>query len=258
MEFFFQPDWFNRPGPYAFTLEHFMFILLAILIGVGLSLLLRKKSKRTIRIVLICLWALAVSVEVIYYIVIWTRCAIDPEYTFKIDKMLPFHSCLMFMYIFPIAIFAKNKIIYKMANNFMVIVNMIIGFITLFVGCPGDGYSVFSYQGMTTLVYHALIFIVPLIMVITNYYDLEKYDFKYGLAMFGILSVAMWTFDAIARCDYFYFYDGHTFPVFKFMSENVPHIVWTLIVVSCYVITAIATHFLIYGIKYYIQHRKQK
>ena len=68
----------------------------------------------------------------------------------------------------------------------------------------------------------------------------------------------MWTFDAITGCDYFYFYDGHTFPVLKVISENVPAIVWTLIVVSCYIITGCAIHFLIIGIKHLINKKKGK
>ena len=36
MDFFLSHDWLNRPGPYQFKLEHFMFIFISILIGVVL------------------------------------------------------------------------------------------------------------------------------------------------------------------------------------------------------------------------------
>ena len=152
--------------------------------------------------------------------------------------------------------FAKNRIIKTMASNFLVVVNMIIGCITLFVGCPPVGSSSLSFVGVQSLIIHLIIVIVPFIMIFTGYYDIQKEDLKYGLLMFGILSVIMWTFDAIAGCDYFYFYDGHTFPVFSFISENVHHLVWTLIVVSCYIITGTAIHFLIIGIKTLIQKKQ--
>ena len=49
MDFFESHDWLNRPGPnYAFQLDHILFIVIAMLIGVGLSLFLRKKDKKTI------------------------------------------------------------------------------------------------------------------------------------------------------------------------------------------------------------------
>ena len=86
---------------------------------------------------------------------------------------------------------------------------------------------------------------------IKNLKDNEKV-----LAVFGILATTVWIFDAITGCDYFYFYDGHTFPVLKIISENVPAIAWTLIVLSCYIITGVAIHFLIVAIKYLI-HKKQ-
>ncbi len=78
---------------------------------------------------------------------------------------------------------------------------------------------------------------------------------KWGLLLFAILGVTVYIFDTITKCDYFFFYDGHTFPVFDFISKNVPPIVWTLIVTTCYVLTGIMFHYLIIGIKYLI-HKK--
>ena len=259
MNFFTTPDWLNRPGPkYAFKLDHILFVVIALLIGVALCFILRKKEKKTIKIVLICLWAVAVFVEVFYYSVEYALCAIDPtNHPFVLEGMLPFHSCLMFLYVFPFAIFSKNKIIKTAASNFLVVINMIIGFITLFVGCPPVGHSALSFAGVQSLVEHSIIVIVPLIMVATNYYDLQIKDIRLGLALFGILGLIMWIFDAITGCDYFYFYDGHTFPVLKVISENVHHLVWTLIVVFCYVFTGCAIHFLIVWIKYLINKKRQ-
>jgi len=259
MDFFLSHDWLNREASsYAFKLDHILFILVGLLIGVGLCFFLRKKEKRTITIVITSIWALAVFVELFYYIFTYALCIADPvNHPFDIETMLPFHSCLMFLYIFPVAIFVKNKVIKIAASNFLVVINMIIGFITLFVGCPPVGYSALSFPGFQSLLEHLIIVIVPLIMVTTNYYDLQKNDLWCGLALFGILSVVMWIFDAITGCDYFYFYDGHTFPVLKVISENVHHLVWTLIVVSCYVITGCAIHFLIFAIKYLINKKRQ-
>lgn len=250
MKFFYDPDWFDRPGPWAFTLEHLLFIALTVVVGILISLLLRKKDKKTIKIVLISLWAFVVALEVFKWNVIYTRVFIDPTYPYDIETMLPLHSCSMFMYVFPFAIFSKNEKIKKAASNFLVTVNMIMGFITLFVGFAGKHASLFSFFGMHTLIYHAIIFIVPLIMVITNYYYVQKEDIKYGLVLFGLLTLVVLAFDSITGCDYMYFYDGHTFGVFRFIYENVHRSIWTLIVVSCYIITAFATHYLIILLKY--------
>lgn len=259
MEFFTSKDWLNRGlESYAFQWDHILFIILMMSIGAFLAIFLKKKDKIIIKRVLIIIWAIGLALEISNYTLQYVMCATDPiNYPFQLDKNLPLHSCLMFYYLFPVAIFAKNRIIKTAANNFLVIVNMIMGFITLFVGCPTAGYSALSFDGVQILIYHGIIVIVPLIMVVTNYYDIQKDDWKYGLALFGILSTIIWIFDAIAGCDYFFFYDGHRFPAFKFISENVHHLVWTLIVVSCYVITAFATHFGIIGLKYLINKKKQ-
>lgn len=258
MDFLLSHDWLGREGPYAFKLDHLLFILIAMSIGVALAFLLRKRQRKTITIVLISLWGFGVAIEAFYYIFLYSLCATNyQDYVFNIETMLPFHSCSMFMFVFPVAMFVKNKFIKTMANNFLVVVNMIMGFITLFVGCPSPNYSALSFFGLQTLIYHAIIVIVPLIMVITKYYDIQIEDIKYGLLAFGVLGLTMWIFDAISGCDYFYFYDGHTFPVFKFISENVHHLVWTLLIVSCYIITACAMHFLIIGVKYLIKKKQE-
>ena len=250
MEFLDKKDWLNREPPYAFQWDHLVWVLVGLAIGVFLAFYLRGKSKKLIRNVLVGMWAFGTTIVLTYYILLYISCISDPaEHPFEIDKMLPFHSCLMFMYIFPVAMFAKNKIIKTMANNFLVVVNMIIGFITLFVGCPPAGSSALSAEGVQSMVIHTIIVDVPFIMIVTKYYDIQKADLKWGLLLFGILSVIMWTFDAITGSDYFFFYDGHRFPVFSFISDNVPHIVWTLIVVTCYVLTGIIIHYLIIWIK---------
>ena len=256
MNFFYQTDWLNREPPYAFKWDHFLIIVLFLSLGVLLAFFLRKKDKKIVKNVLISIWAFYILLQVVYYALIYGRSIAHPDqYPFNIRTMLPLHSCLMFMYVFPFAMFSKNEIIKKAASNFLVIVNMIMGFITLFVGCPGSN-SALSFFGLQTLAYHSIDVIVPLIMLITGFYEIKKNDVFYGLIVFAILAVSVWVFDAIAGCDYFYFYDGSTFPVFDFISTKVPAIVWTLIVTSCYVITAFATHYLVIGIKHLVNKNK--
>ena len=256
MDFFTKEDWFDRPGPYAFRIEHILFIIAAIIIGVGLSLILRNKERKTIRIVLISLWATALAVLMFYYGFIFYRCISDPvNRPFNLERDLPLHSCTFFFYIFLFAIFSKNRYIKTASTSFMVGISMTMGLVTMFVGCPA---SLFSFAGLCSLFYHAIIFIIPLVMVLTNYYDLQKADLGYGQFLFGSLALIMWTFDALTGCDYFYIYDGHTFGILYVISENVPHIVWTMITVTCYVLTAVIIHYTIYGIKILIRNRKAK
>lgn len=250
MEFFTSRDWLGREGPYNFKLDHILFIVIGLGLGFLLAFLLRGKSKKTIKTWIVSLWALGTIVEAFYYIGLAVFCSVHPELRgWSIESMLPLHSCLMFMYIFPFAIWSKNRIVKTAANNWLVVVNMIMGFITLFVGCPTKGYSALSFDGIQSMIIHVIIVVVPFIMVLTNYYDLQKKDLKWGLALFGSLALTIWIFDAITGCDYFFIYDGHTFGVLYVISENVPHIVWTLITVTCYILTAIIIHYLIVYIK---------
>ena len=257
MDFFTSRDWLNREPPYAFKWDHLLFIFLIIGVAIGLAFLLRKKDKKVVKIVLISLWAFGFAVVIAYYVAIWVMCANDPvNHPFKLEGDLPLHSCLMFFYVFPVAMFVKNKIVKTAACNFLVVVNMIMGFITLFVGCPPVDKSAFSFTGAQSLIYHGIIVIVPFLMLTTNYYDLKLKDIFYGLGAFGALGTAMWIFDAFSGCDYFYFYDGHTFPILHNISDNVHHLVWTLLIVFCYVTTGVIIHFMVVGIKYLIHKKK--
>ena len=258
MDFWTKRDWLNREPPYMYAWDHFLMIFISILIGVGLCFLFYKKDKKTIKIALIVLWAIATVSLITYFGLQYYLCITDPSnHQFNIETMLPIHSCFMFVFVFPFALFSKNHIVKTAASNFVVVVNMIMGFITMFVGSPSKGYSALSFMGLQSIGYHALIFIAPLVMIVTNYYDLQKWDIKYGISLFGILAVSIWIFDAITGCDYFYIYDGHCFGILYEISENVPHIVWTLITVSCYVITAFIIHFLVYYVKLFFAHKKQ-
>ena len=258
MDFFTSKDWLGREAPYNFKLDHILFIVIGLGLGLLLAFLLRKKDKKTVKIWLISLWAFGVAVEAFYYIGLTIFSISHPELRpYNIESMLPLHSCLMFMYIFPFAMFSKNRIIKTMASNWLVVVNMIMGFITLFVGCPTKGFSALSFDGLQSMIIHVIIVVVPFIMLVTNYYDLQKGDLKWGLLLFGALATTIWIFDAITGCDYFFIYDGHTFGVLYVISENVPHIVWTLITVTCYVLTAIIIHFAIYYLKKYIRAKRE-
>ena len=260
MDFFNSHDWLNRGGyNYLFKFDHIIYLIIAVLVAVGLCFLLYKKDKNTVKKTLIIIWICAVALTVVYYGEQYIHCLIDPDkYPFVLETMLPLHSCLMFMYLFPVAMFTKNQIIRTAANSFIVVINMTIGFVTMFVGCPLLGYSTLSFTGLQSLLLHTVIFIVPLIMLVTGLYELKIKDLYYGLGLFAILALAAWIFDAITGCDYFYHYDGHTFPAFEFISQNVHHLVWTFIVVACYIITGIATHFVIIGITYLINKQKEK
>ena len=67
MNFFENPDWFNRPGPFAYNLEYIVFIVLAIAFAFVFPVLLRKKDSKTIKTVLIVLWSIAVFLDLLKY-----------------------------------------------------------------------------------------------------------------------------------------------------------------------------------------------
>ena len=47
LDFFSDKDWFNRPGPFGFTLERIIFLSICIFIAVYLIIKLKKDVKAT-------------------------------------------------------------------------------------------------------------------------------------------------------------------------------------------------------------------
>ena len=205
MDFLLINDWLNRGYTnYSFKWDHFLLVFLILAFGIWLGFYLRNKDTKTVKIVLYVLWGVSIAVGATFYTLTALACrkGIGGFFEDTLGVILPLHSCFMFVFLFPVAMFVKNKYVKKAASNFLVVVNMIMGFITLFVGCPIPYFSAFSLFGLQTIIYHGIIVIVPFVMLMTRLYEIEKDDIKYGLIAFGILATSIWIFDAITGCDY--------------------------------------------------------
>ena len=253
-------DWFGRSGPYLLNAEHITFLVLVTLGGgILLPLLLRKAKRKTIHTVLIALWAFALVIDLIKWGSIWIDDIINHE-AFNVGGQLPLHFCSMFLFIMPFALFAKNEKLKMAATNFVCTVSMVMGYMALYLSTwMMNNFSLFSFPGMHTMLYHAVLFVCPMIMLLTGYYQPKWKDMFGGMAVFGVIAAIMIAFDNIFVVDYMYLYDESSLGTFHFISQNVPHrLVWTLIAVLGYVGTIAIMHSLIMGIKTLVAKHKNK
>ena len=100
MEFFLSPDWFNRPGPFAYNTEYIIFIVLSIIFAFVFPILLRKSKQKTIKTTLIVLWSIAVILDVLKY---GFGCIYNITNGIKgIENYdIPLWTCSMFLYLMP-------------------------------------------------------------------------------------------------------------------------------------------------------------
>ena len=176
----------------------------------------------------------------------------------RLGSILPLYTCSMFLYIMPIALFAKREKIKTAALNFMCTMMLPLGFVSMFLSLMMTvGCSLFSFYGLHTLIYHSMLYIVPMVILITGYYKPKWKDVWSGLLLFACIVAVVLTFDTICKVDYMYLYDGSTFTVVSFITNAVPHrLVWTAILLVCYFVIMVATQALILGIIKLVNKKK--
>ena len=252
-KFFSARDWFGRTDEsFLFNFEHITFIVVAFIVGIVLPLLMRRAgaSRRTVHRVLVGLWLACVIWDVVKWL--WGMIPVFKGLeSFNVASGMPFHTCSVFMFVAPFALFAKKPAIRTAASSFLTELSLITGFVSLILSfAMMNCYSVFSFYGLHTMVYHSILYVMPMAMLITGYYKPKKWDFMRGFAAFMIVFAIIFTFDNIYKTDYMYIYDGSTFEIFKVVSENVPHrLVWTVLAVMAYFIIIVVSHLVIMGMQ---------
>ncbi|MBR5773985.1 MAG: YwaF family protein [Clostridia bacterium] len=246
--FFSTRDWFGRTDEsFLFNTEHIAFIVIAFIVGIALPLILRKArvSQKTIHRVLVGLWLSCVIWDLVKWL--WGMIPVFKGIeSFNVASGMPFHTCSVYMFVAPFALFARGKV-RTAASSFLTELSLITGFVSLILSfAMMNCYSVFSFYGMHTMVYHSILYIMPMTMLITGYYKPQKKDFLYGFAAFMVVFAVIFTFDNIYKTDYMYIYDGSTFEIFKVISQNVPHrLVWTVLAVIAYFLIIVISHLVI-------------
>ena len=241
MDFLFERDWLGREQSFLYAPEYIVFFALVTVIAVMLPIFLRGVSDKKVRTVMICMWVFALVMDVFRWSIGWIDTAITGS-EFSVGSALPLHTCSTFMYTVPLALFAKNEKIKTAVCNYLCTINLFGGIVGMYVATAMMSYySMASFYGAEHMIYHAIVIVLPLIMLVTGFYKPQKGDMWLGLIVFAIIATPTFIFDSIFAVDYMYIYDGSTLEPFKALAAIIPHrLVWTLVAVAGYVgITAI-------------------
>ena len=209
MNFFTNPDWFGRPGPFAYNLEYIVFIVLAIVFAFVLPILLRKKDKKTIKTTLMILWIIAVCLDLLKYgySLIYNICN-DSLSLQTLD--LPLWTCSMFLYLMPITLFCKNEKVSRASTAFICTISFFAGMVNFAIPCEE---SLFSFYGLHKTVFHYILMLTPAVMLGTGYIKLKLKDLIPVMLVLIVFGIPVYVFNAIAQQDYMFTYDGSWLPI---------------------------------------------
>lgn len=232
MNFFTNPDWFGRPGPFAYNIEYIIAIVLLISLAFVLPILLRKKQTSTIKKVLLALWIVAVVLDVTKYAYSFVSNLSSGSPSIA-NMDLPLWTCSMFLYLMPIALFCKNEKVSRACLAFICSISFFAGIVNFAI--PAEE-SLFSFYGLHKIIYHYMLMLTPAIMLGTGYFKMQLKDIFGIMIILVIFGVPVYVFNAIFKQDYMFTYDGSWLPIdVSFIPSKA---LYTLIVIVVYAAVA--------------------
>ena len=199
MKFFTISDMLGRSGPFNNCIDYIIWYIALAFLTIGAIFILRKKnSPKAIKLSLIIFWVIAVVADIIKIIVSITTDS------FVLTGSLPLYICSIFMYAMPFAIWGKGKI-KDIACTYVCTIGLFGAIMNYIVPSVTLNYSLFSFWGLHTTIYHSMLLIVPFVMLCTGYHKIKIKDFGWAFLGFVILTISVVAIDYIIKADYMYF-----------------------------------------------------
>lgn len=253
MNFFQTNDLLKRSGPYNNGIDYAIWYIVFALLTVGLIIFLRKKnSPKAIKASLVVFWVIAVIADIIK---ISTSIITDE---FVLTGSLPLYICSIFMYAMPFAIWGKGKV-KDAASTFVCTIGLFGVLMNYIIPSVTVDYSLLSFWGLHTTIYHSMLIVAPLVMMFTGYYRVKLKDFFIAFLGFVILTIGVVAIDFIIKADYMYFRTGEGTSLGIVMNiASATGIFWPALMYLGYAIVQIVMTLLIVGVTKILELPKKK
>lgn len=221
------------PGT-MFTPLHFIVAGVILVIVIICAVLLRKKDK-LIKSVFIILWVIVTTLEVVK--IIWESTT-GNTVRLEVTGILPLYPCSIFMYAMPFAIWGKGKV-KEAACGYVCTLGLLGGSVNFFYPMTVlYRYSIISFSGMHSMIYHAIMLFTCLTMLLSGYHSYKCattiYDLFLPFVPTLIMSIPANIVNYTFGADYMFFRGTSAFlPVIFGGLESV---VITLIIYALYII----------------------
>ncbi|MBQ8444415.1 MAG: YwaF family protein [Clostridia bacterium] len=219
----------DLPGKLFSTLHIIVMIILCITVPLT-AFLLRKMDKKKMKTLFIVLWGTMSGLEIAK--IIWESCT-NPN-GFEVTGILPLYICSIFMYVMPFAIWGKEHgLLRKSACSFLCTINLIGGLVNfIYPSNVLSNYSVVSFAGLHTLLYHGTMVFVALLMLFSKYYTFSNIkDAILAFIPLAIVSIPANIINFTYNCSYMFFRGG--FP-FSLISDHMPEWLWVIVLYLAY------------------------
>ena len=224
----------------------------AVLIAFLLWAILRKKDIKYRTIPLMVITAIMLILEVVKQII-----SIKAGYSWW---MFPMHFCSLFLYIYPLAVFAKGKI--KDFGLTMAFVCSLLMFVFFYIN-PIDiiGLSpehVFSdFYSFHTFIYHHLVILFLFASLLLNVYNINRRSFVHvliGFTIYGVVAVSLAHALNVNFCNLL----TSNIPFMESLRQSVGQILYTIIMWLIAISCSFAVCVTYLGIKRLICHIKSQ
>ncbi len=234
MNFFTNPDWFGRSGPFAYNVEFIVCTVLLVALTFIIPILLRKKEQKTIKTILIVLWGVAVFLDLTKYGYSFINNVVNGTLTLA-TLDVPLWTCSMFLYLMPVALFCKKEVVSRACMAFICSISFFAGIINFAMPCEE---SLFSFMGLHKSLYHYTLMLTPAIALGCGYFKLKLKDMGSIMATLVAFGIPVYIFNAITKQDYMFTYDGSWLPID--MSTVIPFKpLYTLLSLVLYALVAL-------------------
>ena len=242
--FFTYKDYLNGyNGQDYMGIGQFIFLGLATITIILLSIFLRKTSHKKIDIFLKVL-AIVIPILEITKIVVETIGDIGAGHGFNWTGLLPLYTCSLFIYTLPLAAFGKNKV-KQVGLSFLTTLGIFAG-LTNFIMAPIlNTYPFFNYHTFTSLNFHFWMVFTGIFLITTKYYVPKWKDILIGQIPLVALSLIAIPLNYYLKCDYMLFYGGYGAPLLPDLANFLANIkvlgislrpVFTLLIYILYIL----------------------
>ncbi len=234
-------------------LNHWIYILVAVLVIAILCILLRNISKRSIKNILKVFAVVMLLFDPMYWI--WEAIMFG---RFHLPTSLPLYYCSLFWMTLPLIAWCKEgSFVYRCSIAYICTMNVIAGVFGLIINTHLITYSFFTFVAQRSLLYHVVMLFIPALLWTTRTYKPKQIDGALFLVPLAILYVPAITIDFIYNFDYCYMNGGRGTPIINF-SKLMPPPVFIIVMIA--VIIAVV-NLVFYGknhLDYILKKRRQR
>ena len=245
MNFFTTNDLLGRVGPFNKCIDYTIwYILLAVLTAAFIWFLNKNKRKHVnlVKYSLISTWAIAVIIDIVKIIV-----SVSTK-SFVWSGSLPLYICSIFMYAMPFAIWGKSKF-KDIGCTYVCTIGLFGAIMNYIIPSVTYNYSLLSFWGLHTTIYHSMLLVAPFIMLCTGYTKLSFRNIGWTFLGFVCLTLPVVAIDYIIPADYMYFRTAETTSVGIVMNiASATGYFWPVLMYLGYAIVQVVMTGLIVGV----------